>query len=109
MVTVTTRAKDALLQLRAAANIEDPEIALRLEPEESGFGLAPDTQKPGDQIVEFAGTAVLLVGDELAEDLTGVTIDSHSTDAGVRLVIGAPGAWSGDSDEDDEDGDPAVA
>ncbi len=51
MITVTTRAKDALLQIRAAANIEDPEIAMRLEPEESGFGLAPDTQKPGDKVV----------------------------------------------------------
>jgi hypothetical protein len=107
MITVTTRAKDALLQIRAAANIEVPEIAMRLEPEESGFGLAPDTQKPGDQVVEFAGTTVLLVDDELAEDLTGVTIDSHTTDAGVRLVIEAAGP--SDDDDQEEDGDPAVA
>jgi hypothetical protein len=107
MITVTTRAKDALLQIRAAANIEDPEIAMRLEPEESGFGLAPDTQKPGDQVVEFAGTTVLLVEDELAQDLTGVTIDSHTTDAGERLVIEA--AEPSDGDDQEEDGDPAVA
>ncbi len=107
MVAVTTRAKDALLQLRAAANIDDPEIAMRLEAEQSGFGLAPDTQKPGDQVVEFAGTTVLLVGDGLAEDLTGVTIDSHTTDAGVRLVIEAAGPSNDDDQE--EDGDPAIA
>ncbi len=109
MVTVTTRAKDALLQLRAAVNIEDPEIAMRLEAEKTGFGLAPDTQKPGDQVVEFAGTAVLLVGNELADDLTGVTIDSHATDAGVRLVIEASPEQSGDSGDDEEEGDPALA
>ena len=51
MVTITARAKDTLLQLRAQANMDDPELGLRLEADNSILGLFPDWQKPGDQVV----------------------------------------------------------
>ena len=67
MVTITARAKDTLLQLRAQANMDDPELGLRLEADNSILGLFPDRQKPGDQVVEVAGATVLLIADDLAD------------------------------------------
>jgi len=118
MVTITARAKDTLLQLRAQANMDDPERGLRLEADNSILGLFPDRQKPGDQVVEVAGATVLLIADDLADALTGVTIDSQTTDDGTQIVIvttqdpevetdlGDPD--DEDDDDDEKDGEPAL-
>ena len=120
MVTITARAKDTLLQLRAQANMDDPELGLRLEADNSILGLFPDRQKPGDQVVEVAGATVLLIADDLADALTGVTIDSQTTDDGTQIVIATtegPDAEANlggldddeeDDDDDEKDGDPAL-
>jgi hypothetical protein len=119
MVTITARAKDALLQLRAQANMDDPELGLRLEADNSILGLFPDWQKPGDQVVEVAGATVLLIADDLADALTGVTIDSQTTDDGTQIVIATaelPNVETGldgpdiddDDDGDEKDGNPAL-
>ena len=89
MVDVTTRAKETLAQMKESANVSDPDIGLRLEAETSGgFGLFPDKQKPGDQIVEYRGAKVLLIEDSLAEALTDARIDCKTTGKGPQLVIG---------------------
>ena len=89
MVTVTTRAKEALARIRASANVSDPMVGLRLEKGSGGrFGLFPDHEKPGDHIVEHEGAKVLLIDDELTEALTGARIDGKPTDQGLQLVIG---------------------
>ncbi len=90
MVDVTTRAKETLAQMKESANVSDPDIGLRLEAETSGsgFGLFPDKQKPGDQIVEYRGAKVLLIEDRLAEALTDARIDCKTTGKGPQLVIG---------------------
>ena len=110
MVTITARAKDTLLQLRAQANMDDPERGLQLEADNSILGLFPDRQKPGDQVVEVAGATVLLIADNLADALTGVTIDSQTTDDGTQIVIATaedPEVETdlGDPDDDDDDDD----
>ena len=93
MVTVTTRAKEALARMRASANVSDPNVSdpmvgLRLEKATAGrFGLFPDHERPGDQIVEHQGTKVLLIDDELTESLAGAKIDGKPTDQGLQLVI----------------------
>jgi Fe-S cluster assembly iron-binding protein IscA len=91
MVTVTTRAKEALARMRTSANVSDPTVGLRLEEAAEGrFGLFPDHEKPGDQIVEHEGAKVLLIDDELAELLAGARIDGQTTDQGLQLVIAKP-------------------
>jgi Fe-S cluster assembly iron-binding protein IscA len=88
MVTVTTRAKETLAALRASANVSDPDVGLRLDGSPmAGFGLVPDHEKPGDQIVEHGGAKVLLIDDELADALTGTKIDTKDTESGPHLVI----------------------
>ncbi len=89
MLNVTARAKETLAQMKASANVNDPEIGLRLEAESAGgFGLFPDRQKPGDQIVEHDGSKVLLIDDRLAEALTDARIDCKTTGENTQLVIG---------------------
>ena len=90
MVIVTARAKEALAQMRASANVNDPEMGLRLEAGSTGgmFGLFPDREKPGDHIVEHDGTKVLLIADGLADALTGAKIDAKLAGASPQLVIG---------------------
>jgi len=76
MVQVTARALGMLAEMKASANIGDPDIGLRLEAATSGgLGLLPDRERPGDQIVRHDGEKILLVDDRLSEALTGAQID----------------------------------
>ena len=88
MVAVTTRAIEALADLRASANMGDPDIGLRLEAAAAGgLGLLPDRQRPGDQIVEYAGETILLVAGGLSEVLSGTLIDCKTVGQETQLVI----------------------
>jgi Fe-S cluster assembly iron-binding protein IscA len=92
MVTVTTRAIEMLAELRASANMGDPDIGLRLEAAASGgIGLLPDRERPGDQIVKYAGEKILLVDDQLSEALTGAQIDCTTIGEETQLIIGRTG------------------
>jgi hypothetical protein len=104
MVRVTVRALEMLAELRASANMDGPDIGLRLEAAASGgLGLLPDRERPGDQIVEYAGETVLLVDDDLSEALTGAQIDCKPVGKEMQLVIGRrngaepPGGTNGTS------------
>jgi len=89
MVTVTTRAIEVLAELKASANMGDPDIGLRLEAAATGgLGLLPDHERPGDQIIKYAGEKVLLVDDRLSEALTGALIDCKRVGKETQLVIG---------------------
>jgi len=102
MVNVTTRAKETLAQMKDSANLSDPNVGLRLEAETNGgFGLFPDKQKPGDQIVEYRGGKVLLIDDELAGALTDAEIDCRTIGTGPQLVIGMSERHDPDSLDDD--------
>lgn len=98
MLTVTERAKVTLAQLKIQAQIDDAEVGLRLslaaseEPSQGTgvFGLRADRETPGDHVVEYGGTKVLLVEEELAEALADATIDAETTGGGDGLIISRP-------------------
>jgi hypothetical protein len=94
MLTVTERAKVTLARLKRQCEIEDDDMALRLsraaspEPGQGQFGLRADREILGDQVVEYGGSKVLLVEEELADALSDATIDAEPGD---DLVISRPG------------------
>jgi Fe-S cluster assembly iron-binding protein IscA len=93
MLTVTERAKETLARLKRQSQIEDDDVGLRLslaaslEPGQGQFGLRADREALGDQVVEYAGTKVLLVEEELADALSDATIDAEPTERGDDLII----------------------
>jgi ABC-type tungstate transport system permease subunit len=103
MITVTERAKDVLLQTKEAANIQDPDVGLRLTTEGTGkVTLVADRAKAGDEVVTHRESTVLVVDPEVsAFVVAGRTLDCRQTDAGLlQLVLRSPGPT-------DEDGAPA--
>jgi len=93
MLTVTERAKETLARLKRQSQIEDDDVGLRLslaaslEPGQGQFGLRADRETLGDQVVEYGGTKVLLVEEELADALSDATIDAEPTERGDDLII----------------------
>ena len=93
MLTVTERAKETLARLKRQSQIEDDDVGLRLslaaslEPGQGQFGLQADREALGDQVVEYGGTKVLLVEEELADALSDATIDAEPTERGDDLII----------------------
>ena len=87
MLDVTERARQELKKL-LSANVDDPQMGLRLTTTDTGhFGLSVDTEAPDDQVVEHEGSKVLLVEQELVDQLEGVTIDVEDTPEGPKLAI----------------------
>lgn len=79
MITVTERAKEELKGLLITSRAE-PEEGLRLLPSPDGvFVLGIDTEMSGDQVVEYEGYKVLLVGIEYFRILNGKTVDCQDT------------------------------
>ena len=105
MLTVTERAKETLARLKVAAKIEDEDVGLRLSlaaDDEVGsgqFGLRADRPTQGDQVVEYGGTKVLLVQEDLADALSDATIDTEPGQADALVISrsarGAPGNPNG--------------
>ena len=93
MLAVTERAKETLARLKRQSQIEDDDVGLRLslaaslEPGQGQFGLRADREALGDQVVEYGGTKVLLVEEELADALSDATIDAEPTERGDDLII----------------------
>ncbi len=89
MVVVTELAKEALLQLRLRADIDQPEVGLRLAADPEGeWKLFPDRTKAGDQIVEHGGSRVLLIDRETSQILEGTRVDCKEAAKGtIELVI----------------------
>lgn len=96
MLTVTERAKETLARLKVQADIRDDEVGLRLSLAASDgvghgqFGLSADRPSAGDHVVEYAGSKLLLVEEELADALSDATIDAEATGEGEDLVITRP-------------------
>lgn len=75
MVNVTERAKDQLKKLLQTRS-EDPSVGLRLGTTASGqFSVFPDREHGDDEVVEYHGSVVLLVGQDIAQMIGGTTID----------------------------------
>jgi len=88
MVTVTEDAKEELRTLLSLANVDDPEVGLRVVQEAPGrIELVLDKEQQGDQVVEHKGAKVLLVGEEMAVALQSVTFDCEDGPEGRCLVV----------------------
>jgi len=88
MITVTERAKEEL-KLILIASKAAPEEGLRLLPSPDGrFALGIDTEMSGDQVVEYEGYKVLLVGIEYFKILDGKTVNCQDTREGTVLFVG---------------------
>ena len=87
MIDVTERAKDELKRL-LTDNADNAQACLRLiDRGEGKLGLGVDIEMPGDYVVEHEGLKVLLVNEQLAESLSGITIDVEDTNEGTELVL----------------------
>jgi Fe-S cluster assembly iron-binding protein IscA len=89
MIGVTERAKQELRKM-LAANTDEPEACLRLTSNEQGqLGLAIDAERQGDQVVEHDDLKVLVVENDLADSLQGITMDVQDSpeDEGAKLVL----------------------
>ena len=92
MLHVTERARAKLKEILTTeiltTEIVDQSVALRLGKTASGeIGVFADRERPDDRVVEYEGTAVLLIGREIAENVEGTTIDYEEGDPGPGLVI----------------------
>ena len=87
MLTVTESAKQELKK-KLQSSADDPKICLRLKiTSAGGFDFALTTERPNDQVVEYEGSKVLLIGKELFDVFDGRTLDAQDTPDGIKLVI----------------------
>lgn len=87
MIGVTERAKSEL-KILLQNNVDNPQACLRLKADEQGqLGVGIDVEMPGDKTVEYEGTTLLVVAQELADNLVNVAIDVRDTEEGSQLVI----------------------
>jgi hypothetical protein len=89
MIAVTERAKEQLLNMKHSANINEPEVGLRLKPAATGeWELFPDQATEGDQVVEHGGSKLLLIGADASDALGDRQVDCQETAPGhVTLVL----------------------
>ena len=87
MVSVTERAKQEM-KILLSQKVDWPEARLRLMDRGQGIiGLGIDVESPGDQVLEYDGTRVLVCESVFASSLKGITVDVDDTPEGVELVI----------------------
>ena len=87
MITVTERAKKELREI-LHSKVDWPGACLRLMDRGQGkIGFGIDIEAPGDLVVEYDGSKLLVVAPELAPGLKGITLDVDEMPEGARLVI----------------------
>ena len=87
MIVVTKRAKQELKRI-LSGKVENWYAGLRLTANGQGqLGLGVDVEMPGDHVVEYDGSKVLLVEPALDSNLNMITLDVEDTGDGSELVI----------------------
>ena len=87
MIGVTDRAKQELLKI-LFEKVDMPQARLRLTSGDQGqLGLGIDIEMPGDEILEYEGSRLLVVEQALAASLNGIVLDVDDTPVGPQLVI----------------------
>ncbi|MFC1933073.1 hypothetical protein ACFLXU_05555 [Chloroflexota bacterium] len=87
MIVVTDRAKQELKKL-LYNKVENWYAGLRLTVNDQGkMGLGIDVEMPGDRVVEYGGSKVLLVEQGLDSSLKDITLDVEDTGEGSELLI----------------------
>jgi Fe-S cluster assembly iron-binding protein IscA len=87
MITVTERAKEKLKAILVDTGASTDEGLRLLPTENEGFALAMDTEMSADQVVEYEGYKVLLVGIEYFQLLNGKTLDCQNTEEGMVMFV----------------------
>jgi hypothetical protein len=89
MVDVTERARERLLEMKFSASINQREVGFRLKPgSDDRWRLVPDKPTESDQVVEQAGSTVLLIDADLSDALDDRKVDCIETAPGeVELVL----------------------
>lgn len=87
MIEVTSRALHELKKI-LTSSVDNSYARLRLISRGEGrLGLGIDVEMPGDEVIEYNGSGLLLIGHELASNLEGITLDIDDTAEGAQLVI----------------------
>jgi hypothetical protein len=87
VITVTENAKKELKEILVAAGAR-PDEGLRLFPTETdNYILGLDTEMSADQVFNYEGYKVLLVGIEYYKLLDGKTVDCLNTENGITLFV----------------------
>jgi Fe-S cluster assembly iron-binding protein IscA len=87
VISVTEHAKNLLKTLLIDMEAE-PDKGLRLLPMPEGeFVLILDTQTSDDQVIEYEGSKVLLIGIEYARFFNNKTVDYKKTEEGEVLLV----------------------
>lgn len=87
MIGVTEKAKKELSKV-LDDNVDHPQACLRLcVNDEGSLGLGIDIKRPDDRVIEYEGSTLLVVENELADSLKNIAIDVEDSDEGSRLVV----------------------
>jgi len=87
MIGVTERAKSELKTI-LTKNVDNPQACLRLKAnDQNNLGVGIDVEMPGDKVIEYEGSPLLVVEKELADNLDHLTIDVEDTEEGSQLII----------------------
>jgi Fe-S cluster assembly iron-binding protein IscA len=99
MLYVTDQALSALGAMRADSDASPDESILLYLEEDGTLGLAIAEIEEGDNVIERDGEVVVIVAEDLAQALEGMTLDVSVSDEGdeIEFIIT-------ESDEDDEAG-----
>ena len=85
MLIVTEEAKDVLGQVLANSDADEDQTLRLTRNMNDEFGLAIDEERAGDQVVSHGPQTVLLIENELAHELQGVTLDATQLPEGPSL------------------------
>jgi len=87
MIGITDRALKELKRI-LSYSVDYSYGRLRLIDRGKGhLGLGIDIELPGDEVVEYEGSGLLVVEQRLAASLDGITIDVDDNDGSAQLVI----------------------
>jgi hypothetical protein len=89
MLYVTDRALTALGAMRVASDAQAGESILLYMEEDGSLGLALAELEEGDNVIEQDGEVVVIVAEDLADALDGMTLDVEVSEDGeeVEFVI----------------------
>jgi Fe-S cluster assembly iron-binding protein IscA len=87
MLQITDGAKAELKRL-LETSVDWPGARLRLmDRGGGGLGLGVDIEAESDEIIEYEGARILVIGTELSSRLDRILLDIDATPQGVTLVI----------------------
>jgi hypothetical protein len=88
MLAVTDLAKQELKKM-LFAKVDHPLAGIRLvrDGQPDNFGLTIDIEIPGDEVVKYDGSKILIVDRELSEDLNGNILDVEYAAQGNNFVV----------------------